>query len=47
MDEDLQILEDFEGNQNKDEEDLRSVLNKKKYSDYELDEVMMDSTEGM
>lgn len=47
MDEDLQILEDFEGDQNKDKEDLRSVLNKKKYSDYELDEVMMDSTEFM
>ncbi|MGM5482948.1 MAG: hypothetical protein ACQESF_05775 [Nanobdellota archaeon] len=47
MEDDLQIIEEFDGEQNKDKEDLRSVLNKKKYSDYELDEVMMDSTEFM
>lgn len=47
MDEDLQILEDMENEKNKDKEDLRSVLNKKQYSDFELDEVMMDGTEFM
>ncbi len=40
MEEDLQILEDLEIDKNQDKEDLKSVLNKKKYSSYELDEVM-------
>ncbi|MFW5991463.1 MAG: hypothetical protein ACOCZ6_03285 [Nanoarchaeota archaeon] len=43
MDEDLLILEDMDNEKSKDKEDLRSVLNKKQYSDFELDEVMMDS----
>ncbi len=45
MEEDLQLLEDLDSNENKDEEDLKSVLNKKSYSDFELEEVMMDSEE--
>ncbi len=47
MEEDLQLLEDIDYEKNKDKEDLRSVLNKKSYSDFELDEVMMDSEELM
>ncbi len=46
MDEDLQILEDMELEKSKDKEDLRAVLNKKKYSSFELDEVMSE-WEGM
>ncbi len=45
MEEDLQILEDIGAESSKDKEDLRSVLNKKSYSDFELDEIMMDSEE--
>lgn len=41
MDDDLALLDDFDQENNKDKEDLRSVLNKKEYSRYELDEVMM------
>ncbi|MFW6014580.1 MAG: hypothetical protein ACOCQG_05365 [Candidatus Nanoarchaeia archaeon] len=47
MEEDLQFLGDLDNIENKDEEDLKSVLNKKSYSDFELDEVMMDSEELM
>lgn len=47
MEEDLQLLDDLDNNENKDEEDLKSVLNKKSYSDFELDEVMQDSEEGI
>lgn len=42
MDEDLQIIEEMETGRNKDKEDLRSVLNKKSYSSYELEDVMME-----
>jgi len=45
MDEDLQILEDIKTEKNRDKEDLRSVLNKKVYNDFELDEVMMQGME--
>lgn len=43
MDEDLEIIEDYEETGvGKDKEDLRSVLNKKEFSNFELDEVMME-----
>jgi len=39
MNEDMEVLDEIDNEKNK--EDLRSVLNKKAYSKYELEEVMM------
>jgi hypothetical protein len=41
MDEEFKILESIETEKNKEKEDLRSILNKKSYSNFELDELMM------